>query len=88
MLAVGWMLSGFMVGQAQHLGYIVCAAWLPFVYYYYLDFSKHPRWQSATKLALVLFLLLSGGYPGIFVTAGYSLLGMFGFRMLRWFKPG
>ena len=86
MLAMSWMLSGFMVSHAQHLGYIVCAAWLPFIFYYYLAFSRKPSWPDGLKLGLSLSMLLSGGYPGVFVMTAYCLLALFGFRMLKHIK--
>src|ERR1041384_2232304 len=34
-IASAYMLSGFFVGNAQHLGYIVSGAWIPWVLVYY-----------------------------------------------------
>lgn len=75
--ATGYMLSGLMIGNAQHVGWIVSAAWLPWVLHFYLDIQSKPNFRSAVQLALVLFFLLSGGYPGMFIVTMYILIGFF-----------
>lgn len=73
--AIGYMLSGVMIGNAQHLGWVVSAAWLPWVVMYFLRVQQTPSFRSGLQLALVLFLQLSGGYPGMFIVTIYILLG-------------
>ena len=75
--AIGYMLSGVMIGNAQHLGWVVSAAWLPWVVMYFLRVQQTPSFRSGLQLALVLFLQLSGGYPGMFIVTIYILLGFF-----------
>ncbi len=75
--ATGYMLSGVMIGNAQHLGWVVSAAWLPWVVMYFLRVQQNPSIRSGLQLALVLFLQLSGGYPGMFIVTIYILLGFF-----------
>jgi hypothetical protein len=75
--ATGYMLSGVMIGNAQHLGWVVSAAWLPWVVMYFLRVQQTPSVRSGLKLALVLFFQLSGGYPGIFIVTIYTLVGFF-----------
>lgn len=75
--ATGYMLSGLMIGNAQHVGWIVSAAWLPWVLHFYLEVQSKPNFRSAVQLALVLFFLLSGGYPGMFIVTMYILIGFF-----------
>ncbi|MBN1143937.1 MAG: YfhO family protein [Bacteroidales bacterium] len=74
-LSVIYMLSGFMIGNAQHFGWIISAAWLPFIILYFLRLQKSPGVAVSLKFAFVLFLMLSGGYPGIFITTVYLLAG-------------
>jgi hypothetical protein len=73
--AIGYMLSGLMIGNAQHVGWVVSAAWLPWVLRYYLKLQGSPNFRTAIQLALVLFFLLSGGYPGMFIVTIYVLFG-------------
>ncbi|MFK7786431.1 MAG: YfhO family protein [Crocinitomicaceae bacterium] len=75
--AIGYMLSGLMIGNAQHIGWIVSAAWLPWILLYFQRLQANPNFRTAVQLALVLFLLLSGGYPGMFIVTIYVLLGYF-----------
>ncbi|MDG1331503.1 MAG: YfhO family protein [Crocinitomicaceae bacterium] len=75
--AAGYMLSGLMIGNAQHVGWVVSAAWLPWVLHYYLKLQNVPKFRTAIQLALVLFFLLSGGYPGMFIVTIYVLFGYF-----------
>ena len=59
--AASFMLSGFFVSQAQHLGYIVAVAWMPFIFYYALSFTRKPELRLGLLLAATLSLELSGG---------------------------
>lgn len=75
--AIGYMLSGLMIGNAQHVGWVVSAAWIPWVLNYFLKLQTNPQFQTGVQLALVLFFLLSGGYPGMFIVMIYILFGYF-----------
>lgn len=75
--SVAYMLSGLMIGNAQHVGWIVSAAWIPWILSYFLQLQAQPNFKTAIQLALVLFFLLSGGYPGIFIVMMYVLIGYF-----------
>lgn len=75
--AIAYMLSGLMIGNAQHIGWVVSAAWLPWILMYFLRIQKIPNFRTGIQLALVLFLLLSGGYPGMFIVTVYVLIGFF-----------
>ncbi len=75
--AIGYMLSGLMIGNAQHVGWVVSAAWLPWILLYFLRLQLTPQFRTGIQLALVLFLLLSGGYPGMFIVTVYILFGFF-----------
>jgi len=64
-----------MIGNAQHVGWVVSAAWLPWVVMYFLRVQQTPSFRFGLQLALVLFLQLSGGYPGMFIVTIYILVG-------------
>ncbi len=75
LLGTAYMFSGFTIGNAQHLGWVIGAAWLPWLFYYLRRLRQQPNWQLSLKLALVGFLMVSGGYPGISIISGYLALG-------------
>lgn len=75
--ASSYMLSGFFIGNAQHLGWLVGAAWLPFAVYYVTQLFKSPEFTTAIKLGLVMFFILSGAYPGMFIVSAYIILAYF-----------
>ncbi len=75
--------SGFMVGNAQHLTYIISAAWIPWILNYYYQLWRAPDIHAAAGLSLTMMLLLTGGYPAFFLTIGYSLLVIFIWMMVK-----
>lgn len=81
--AISFMLSGFFVSQAQHLGYIVAVSWMPWIFYHALKFTKAPTWHHGILWAACMSLLLSGGYPGYFVTMAYLLLALWFYRAVQ-----
>lgn len=76
-LAVSYMFSGFFISNAQHIGWLISSAWLPFVIYYFVRLVQQANLKTALKLALSLFLMLSGGYLGVFISTVYILLACF-----------
>lgn len=74
---ISYMLCGVFIGNAQHLTYTVSACWIPFILNYYLRFAEDGSVFSATKTALFIFLLLTGGYPAFTITLFYLLLILF-----------
>jgi hypothetical protein len=75
--AVTYMFSGFFIGNAQHIWWLINATWLPFAFLYFLRLHKNPGHTDALKLGLIFFLMLSGGYPGLFIPTGYLFLVTF-----------
>lgn len=69
-----YMLSGFFVSNAQHLGWLVSAAWLPWVAVAFVRTRRSRSLTPAIALGGALFLLLSGGYPGLFFCGVYLLV--------------
>ncbi len=74
---IAYMLSGFMVGNAQNLSAIAGAAWLPFVVLYYWRFLQDIRWQTLFPVLFFLYLMVFNGYPGLTIILGYLLLSFF-----------
>lgn len=74
LIGIIYACCGFFVGNATHLTWIISATWLPFVLLYYYRLILYNYWKDAVGLSLVLFLLLTGGYPAFMITVCYLLL--------------
>ena len=83
---IAYMLSGFFIGNAQHLPYIISACWLPYVLAFYLKMREQKGWQNAVKAGLFLFLMITGGYPAITIILFYMLLIFFGVSALKFWR--
>ncbi len=82
-VAAAYMLSGFLIGNAQHTGWIISAAWFPFIYYYFVQLYRKPGYIDALKLGFCSFMMFSGGYPGIFIVAFYTIFVFFIYDLFR-----
>ncbi len=72
--ALSYMLCGVMIGNAQHLTWIISAAWIPVVLHVWLLFLRSPSFRYALAFAVSMFLLFSGGYPAFFFVLLYLLV--------------
>ncbi|KJF44323.1 YfhO family protein [Draconibacterium sediminis] len=81
-LAIAFMLSGFTVGNAQHIGFIAGYALLPLVVAAYVQFARQPETKSLLRLALVFLLMVFASYPGITIIISYLLLCLFFFYLV------
>jgi hypothetical protein len=79
-LGICYMLSGFFVGNAQHLPYVVSGAWLPFFLGAYYDLVFKKRNLDALKTGFYAYLLLSGGYPAFVFILIYLVSAIFLYR--------
>jgi len=84
-LVVGLLYAGcgFMVGNSQHLTYIISAAWMPWILNYYFQLWDKTNLRAAAGLSLAMALLLTGGYPAFFLTISYTLLVIFLGMMIK-----
>ncbi|MCF8296511.1 MAG: YfhO family protein [Saprospiraceae bacterium] len=76
-MAISYMFSGFFISNSQHFTCIISAAWIPFVFNYYLELNKTKTFYSAVKLALVVFMLCTGGYVVFVIVLAYILLAFY-----------
>jgi hypothetical protein len=81
--ASSFMLSGFMIGNAQHLGWTIGASWLPWLFLSYKKWENDPSVLRSVSLATIAALMFLGSYPGVFVGAVYILLCLFVFRVIQ-----
>lgn len=75
--ATSFQLSGIFIGNAQHLGWVISATWIPFILHYYFQLLKKASLLNAAKMAFFLFLCLTGGYLPCFIILGYFLFFVF-----------
>jgi len=74
MAGIAYMLSGFFVGNAQHLSYIISGCWLPFIIQQYLLLIEEKKAIHALQAGLFMFLSITGGYPAVTIILTYLLL--------------
>ena len=74
---ISYMLCGVFIGNAQHLPYIISAAWLPFVLNFYFRMVQERSYWNSLRAAFFLFLMVSGGYPAFTIILFYLLLLFF-----------
>ncbi len=74
MLAVCFMLSGFMVGSTQWLLYITAAAFVPLLISTLLELLKNPTRKNAFQVAVCYTLMFTSVYSAFNIITTYSLL--------------
>lgn len=72
--AISFMLCGIFIGNAQHLPYIIGAAWLPFVLNFYFRLLHEKSLSNAIYAGFFLFLMITGGYPAFVIILFYFFL--------------
>lgn len=77
LIGIAYMLSGFFIGNAQHANFLTGGAWLPFVLLFYFKLFDAPSKVSFAALLVVLFLMVTGGYPALSIILAYVLAALF-----------
>jgi hypothetical protein len=85
-LSISFMFSGLFISNAQHFGWIISAAWFPLIIYQYVLFCRNLNLKNGAIFILFLFFLLSGGYPGFFITTVYILFALFVYYLVSYIK--
>jgi hypothetical protein len=85
--ATVYQLGGFFASQAQHLGAVTAAAWLPLVWLAILELRNRPQWRWIAVLAIGVAMPLLASMPQIpIVVIGSGLLltsMLLAFRLMR-----
>jgi hypothetical protein len=76
-MGLSYSMSGFFVGNAQHINWLIAAAWIPFLIHAYLLMWQNRKWKSAFGFSLYAFMLISGAYPAFGMILLYLLLILF-----------
>ncbi|MBS1615650.1 MAG: hypothetical protein JST06_05980 [Bacteroidetes bacterium] len=72
--AISFAASGFFVGNAEHITWVVSAAWLPWAFWSFRNVLLRASLGDALLLPCFLYLMLSGGYPAFFIVTVYVLI--------------
>ncbi len=76
-MGIAYMFSGFFVGNAQHFMWLISATWLPFILIAYIDLYQKRKLKQAVIFGLLMFLMVTGGYPAFTMILFYLLLFIF-----------
>lgn len=76
-LSVAYMLSGFTIGNSQHVAFVCGYALVPFLIACYYQFVREINKTSFVRLSIVLFLMIYCSYPALTIISGYFLLCIF-----------
>lgn len=75
-VAIAYMLSGFFVGNVQHIAWIIAATWIPWIIYWTIHFYQNPSLKASLFIAIFASLLFNGGYPGFWILTAYLFLAL------------
>lgn len=71
LLGLSYMLCGVMIGNAQHMAWIISAAWLPWYMHSLFVLIRSFSYFAFLRFSLIGFLLFSGGYLAMFFVVFY-----------------
>ncbi|HXC05403.1 MAG TPA: hypothetical protein VNZ86_11665, partial [Bacteroidia bacterium] len=71
---IGFMACGFFVGNAQNFIFLIGVAWFPLALYYLRKALLTNKTEAILQTALVVYMIISGSYPGCTIIALYALL--------------
>ncbi len=72
-----FMLSGFYVGNVQHISWIIAATWIPWILSSTITYLQSPTFKNGLWIALFFSFLFTGGYPGFWILTFYIIIGLF-----------
>lgn len=82
-IAVAFQGCGIFIGNAQHLSWIISAAWTPFVLHYFLLTVRTLDYKYAVLTGLFMALMMTGGYPVFSLILHYFLFLFILFLLAR-----
>lgn len=75
--AICYSCCGIFVSNAEHLTILISAAWLPWLLWCYYQMVQKNELKYVAAVALILFMMATGGYPGILIITLYVLIIIF-----------
>ena len=85
-LGAAYMLSGFFVGNAQHMSWIVSGALLPIVLLTFYNLLSRFHWKNTFYFSFIFFSFIVGGYPAFTITVVYAFLIYFVWYYIHIFR--
>ncbi len=82
--AISYMLSGFFIGNAQHIQFIISASWLPWVLFSFIKMIRDPKTLYMLLFVIFMYLFISGGYPSLAIVLAYMLATVYVFTVIRY----
>ena len=76
-LSVAYMLSGFVIGNSQHVAFVCGYALIPFLMACYFKFLRQLNKVSFIRLAIASFIMVYCSYPALTIISGYFMLSIF-----------
>lgn len=80
---ISYSLSGFITGNAQHIQFIIGAAWLPFSILYFIKMARELNFKYALLFVIFTILLITGGYPSFAIMLAYGLSAVFLYKLIH-----
>ncbi|HEX2396471.1 MAG TPA: hypothetical protein VHI78_14075 [Bacteroidales bacterium] len=74
---IAYSLSGFVTGNAQHIQFIIGAAWLPFSILYFIKLARDLKFKYTLLFVIFTIFLITGGYPSFAIMLMYGLIPVF-----------
>ncbi|PCJ00648.1 MAG: hypothetical protein COB15_02430 [Flavobacteriales bacterium] len=81
-LGLSYALSGFMVGSAQLMVFLIAVTWFPWCIYALLQFFKTYRLKYQLLSALFMALFITGASPAYTIILGYIVVGIFIYQIV------
>lgn len=73
LIGLAFMSNGVFVSNAQNFAFLIGMAWFPWVFQSLRESLRTPSMKNAFVLSTLLFLWLSGSYPGVVIIGAYVL---------------
>lgn len=69
-----FMCSGFFIGNLQHVNFLTCAAFLPWLIGAWLLYQRTPSITTLSRCGVAVYLLCTGGHPAIPIATVYFMV--------------
>jgi hypothetical protein len=86
LMATSYIFCGLFIGNAQHLSWVVSAAWIPFIIASVLKLINTKSYFVSIKLGFYISLFLTGGYSGFFIILFYVLFGLIIYYIIKFIR--
>lgn len=81
-VGLSYALSGFMVGSAQLMVFLIAVTWFPWIIYGLLQFFKNYQLKYQFYTAFFMALFITGASPAYTILLAYIVVGMFIYQLI------